>query len=82
VEAANRDLDAGSSQVPGYVHRTWKLVRLDTNKADEANIPVALEASNYSPNRDRYVGFVARFSIDLDVVAEHPPSGCIESQAV
>ena len=70
MEAADADLDACRPQGTGEVQHMRELVRLDADKADEAEAARLLDLPGDAVRADARIGLVDRENLDVDVFAE------------
>src|SRR5437763_1439457 len=82
METADDHRDAGSAHGTRDVERTWKLVRLDADKPNDAEAAVALEQGQNHCNVDTCICFIDYGKIEIDVRPERGTTGRIAGDAV
>jgi hypothetical protein len=55
---------------------------LHSDQAHESAVLIASETPDNSLDRNRRVGFVAQFDIDVDLVAKRPPIADVKREAI
>ena len=81
VKPADRDLDAGSSELGRQIHGSRELVRLHAHQADEASLG-ACDAPDDPPDRDDRMTLVIGVDFDRHIGAERLARGDVGSDAV